>query len=398
MPDKTEPQGPPGVNAHGAVLIITPFFSPNVGGVETRFNDITSSLDRQGLRVWVQTYQPIVTRNAHGDAYEKRGERTEIWRLPWPGGDLFHRLLARPLLCALYLCPGLLVRCFFFLMKRHRQVRVIHAAGFNAALIARLLTLFFNIPFVVTVHALYNFEQGTMGQRCAKWILGGAHRVLAMSKTSREDMLSVGLDEGKVAIHTNWIDTQRFRPLDRDACKERLGLAGRFVIVMIGRLMKIKGVELLLDVARRLPHKDMCVVIAGEGEMSERIAAEAEANEQLIYLGSIPNAELPETYGAADVSIVPSVYPEGFSRVVIESLCCGLPVVASAVGLIPEEVDDSCSILVEPGVEQFSAAIETLYNDPARLSDMSRAARAYGVEHFSERNMSTILEAYGIAK
>lgn len=300
------------------------------------------------------------------------------------------------MLCAAYLCPGLFVSSFLLLLRRSGEISVIHAAGFNAALIARLLFPIFRIPYVVSVHALYEFEKGSMGQRWARWILSKAKCVLAMSPRSRADMLSIGLDDAQVSIHTNWIDVEKFAPMDRMRCKTALGLEGRFVIMMIGRLKRIKGVELLLEMARMLPSKDMCIVIAGDGDMSEAVVAAARDNEQLIFLGQIPNVELPATYNAADISIVPSIYDEGFSRVVLESLCCGIPLVASNLGLIPEEVDDTCSVLVDPSVENFLSVINELYDAPERLKAMAQSARDFGAARYSEKNMSTILDAYGM--
>jgi glycosyltransferase involved in cell wall biosynthesis len=376
------------------VLLLTPFFSPNVGGVETRFDNITEYLDRHGYRVWVLTYQPVVTQGVRGAPYERRGERTEIWRLAWPGGDWFHRLLDKPLLCALYLCPGLLWKGFWFLLRRRREVDVIHAPGFNAALVARLLRAVFRVPYVVSMHALYGFRPGSLAQAWARWTLRKSRRVLALSEKSRQDVLSVGLPPAQVSVHTNWIDVNRFRPVDREASKRALGLEGKFVVVMVGRLKRIKGVDLVLELARNLDLEDVRVVVAGDGDMADAVSAEAQRNPRLVFLGRIANCDLPAIYNAADVSLVPSVYPEGFSRVVLETLCCGVPLVASKVGCIPEEVDDTCSILVEPTTDAFQKAVLTLYHDRDRRDRMAIAARAYGEARYSEKNMATVLDAY----
>lgn len=378
------------------VLFITPFFSPNLGGVETRFDDITSYLDRNGYRVRVLTYQPIVTRHTRGASHEKRGHDTEIWRMSWPAGDLFHRLLDSPLLCVPYLASGLLVRAFIFLCRHGKDVDVIHAPGLNAALVARILHFFFRIPFVVTIHALYEFESNSPSGRWTKWILSGSRRILALSETSRQNILSLGLDQSLVGIHTNWIDIRRFSPMDKDACKDRLGLRGKFVVLMVGRLKKIKGVDLVLALARTLRRPDIMVVVAGEGDMAEEVVSEGASNPNLLYLGRVENSDLPATYGAADISIVPSTYAEGFSRVVLESLCCGIPLVASSLGCIPEEVNESCCILIQPTVENLTKAVLDLHGHPERLRSMSYAAREYGASRYSENNMSSILDAYGI--
>lgn len=383
--------------AQQTVLLITPFFSPNIGGVETRFDNITAYLDRRGIRVEVLTYQPIVTRGARGARREQRGERTRIRRMRWPGGDRFHRLLDRPLVCALYLCPGLLWMGFWYLLRHRREVNVIHAPGFNAALVARILKGLFGIPYVVTVHALYNFPSGSRAARMARWVLSGARRVMALSESSRQDILSVGLPPEQVGVHINWIDTDRFSPRDKIECRKQLGLpADGFIVVMVGRLKRIKGVEIVLELAEKLDLPDLHVVIAGDGDMADACAAAADRLPRLTFMGTVPNEKLPDVYSTADISLIPSIYPEGFSRVVLESLSCGIPVVASRIGCIPEEVDETCALLVEPQADAFRDGVKTLYNDRKRLAAMAIAARQFGAEHYSERNMDTLIDAYGL--
>ncbi|MBW2107269.1 MAG: glycosyltransferase family 4 protein [Deltaproteobacteria bacterium] len=363
--------------------------------METRFDNIVHYLDRKGITTWVQTYQPITSAGVLGKAYERRGRNVEIWRTRWIGGDLFHRLLKYPVLDALYLCPLLFLKCFWFLFKNHSRVKVIHAAGFNAALIARLLYYVFRIPYVVTIHALYSLEPQSKTSLSAKWILKRARKILALSHTSRRDILNCGVSAQIVGIHTNWIDVDHFRPLNKEISKKALGLEGKFVVVMVGRLKRIKGVSIVIELARRLEKHGIVMLVAGDGDMREEVLTAAQEMANLVYVGRVRNTELPEIYSAGDVSLVPSVYPEGFARVVLESLGCGLPVVASNVGCIPEQVDEGCGILVEPKVGNFEEAILTLYNAPDRLKKMSAYARRFCCRRYSAKNMHSILEAYG---
>ncbi len=379
---------------HHVVLMITPFFSPNIGGVETRLDNILSYLNRHHIRTWVETYQPITSTGLSAPTFEKRGHYIRIHRTRWLGGDLFHKLLHYPFLEALYLCPGLLIQCGKFLRKHHHEVVVIHALGFNAAFIARLFHFLFKIPYIVTIHTLYRFPRRSVSRIAARWVLNGARKVLALSEISRADMISTGLPPERVGIHVNWIDVDHFRPRNKEACKKKLGLENKFVVIMVARLKKIKGVEIALELCRRFQQKDLALLIIGDGEMKDQVREAASQEKALHFLDRIPNRDLPEIYSAGDVSLVPSLYPEGFARVVLESLGCGLPVIASRRGCIPEEVNEQCAILVEPAVHHFEAALMVLYHDRNRLMRMSRYARTYCLEHYSDRNMSTILAAY----
>lgn len=86
------------------VLILSPFFSPNVGGVEAHLNKLINCLNKRGIKVIVLTYQPLTT-PAKGPAVEKR-EGVEIRRIKWFGMGLFHRLEPYAILELLYLFPG----------------------------------------------------------------------------------------------------------------------------------------------------------------------------------------------------------------------------------------------------------------------------------------------------
>lgn len=382
-------------NKQKTILIISPFFSPNIGGVETRFDNITDYLDNNDYRVWVQTYQPIVTRNIKGKRHEKRGRNIEIWRTWWPGSDMFHKLLSHPFLCSLYLCPGLLWKSFWFILRNKKEIDVIHAPGLNAALIAKILFHFFKIPYVVSIHALYNMPANKPSSKFISWALNSSRKVLALSEKSRLDIINIGITPERVGIHINWIDINKFQPLPKQECKHKLGLENKFTIAFIGRLKKIKGVEIVLQLAEIIQQPDIQIIIAGEGDMEETIKKATIKYDNITFLGSINNNILPEIYNSADISLVPSIYPEGFSRVVLETLCCGIPLIASNMGCIPEEVDDSCSILIEPTAKNFYNAILSLYNNSELRINMSKNARKYGESHYSNKNMSSILDAYG---
>ena len=98
------------------VLILTPFFSPNVGGVETHFDDLTEFLLKRGHKVFVITYQPLTTR-LKAKAKEKKGNLF-VRRISWFGHNWFPKLEKRPFWVCLYLLPGLFLYSFYFLIKQ----------------------------------------------------------------------------------------------------------------------------------------------------------------------------------------------------------------------------------------------------------------------------------------
>ena len=95
------------------VLILTPFYSPNIGGVETHLDDLVEALDKKNFRVYVQTYSPITTEGVSWKSREEKGKNISIRRYAWFGKSLFHKIEKYPLLDFLYIAPYLFFRVFF---------------------------------------------------------------------------------------------------------------------------------------------------------------------------------------------------------------------------------------------------------------------------------------------
>ncbi|MBS7649373.1 glycosyltransferase, partial [Candidatus Bathyarchaeota archaeon] len=123
------------------VLILTDAFPPNIGGVESHLYDLCKYLAESDHRVFVVTYQPITTK-AKGLKVERR-KNLEIHRMQWFGYNLYPKLESYPILLFLYEFPGLFVSSLFFLLKRRKEVDVIHAQGLITGYITKILVKIF---------------------------------------------------------------------------------------------------------------------------------------------------------------------------------------------------------------------------------------------------------------
>lgn len=378
-------------NAH--VLIIIPFFKPNVGGVETRFDNICDWLSNKGFKVTVLTYQPITTSNVRGKLYEKKAN-IEIFRLWWPGFDIFHKLQNNPFFQILYTASGLLTISFFYLLLHKGKVDIIHAPGFNSALVAKLLWLVFRRKWVMSTHAIYDFGRNSVISKAIRWILSDAYKVIAVSKLSKQELINIGIPEEKIVIHTAWVNQDIFKSLDKNRAKEILKLDDRFTVLFVGRLRKIKGVRLLLEVAADMPDKNF--VFVGEGPLEKEVAQKSKLLSNTFFFGKVPNNELPQHYNAADVAMMPSLYREPFGRVIAESLSCGIPVICSELAGIADSLDSNISEITLPNIDAIKAAIERMRTRLKSEKEISSECREFAVNNFSDRNMKTLLEGYGL--
>ena len=179
-------------------------------------------------------------------------------------------------------------------------------------------------------------------------------------------------------------------------------LPGEARVAIVGRLIPIKGhAELLravVDVGRDIPGLHLDVVGDGplEAELRAQVA-ELGLDDCVSFHGRV--SPIGPVFEGADVVAVPS-HGEGFGMVALEAMERGRPVIASAVGGLPEVVEDGVTgVLVPPGdVEALGAALRTLLTDEARAAAMGAAGRARSLAEFSqERCTSRIVELYGTA-
>lgn len=374
------------------VLILSPFFYPNVGGVETHLIDLCRGLRKRNYFVYVLTYQPIAV-SIKGQRVEKE-RNLYIRRLWWPGFNLFHKLESwPPFFNFVYLTPGLFFLSFFFLLNNQKKIDVIHGHGIVGSFIAVVLKRIFKIPVVVGTHAIYSFKPKSVFARAVKEIFNSTDKVLALAEKSRKELLKIGVSKEKLGRYTYWVNQKIFEPMDKKRARKKLAMNNTFTVLFVGRLMEIKGVRTILQVAKEVENKINFIFIgAGPLEKESKLAAKKHKN--IIFCGRVDNQRLPIYFNAADIFVIPSKYPEGFARVVLEALSCGLPVFASNMGVIPEEINQQVGVLMRPTARNFKQKILWAYKNPGRLRKMSKAAVIFARKNYSEKNIEAITRAY----
>ena len=222
--------------------------------------------------------------------------------------------------------------------------------------------------------------------------LKGARHVFCPSSYLRDVALHWGLDVGRVTVLPNPAPAIPPMPT-RDELRAELALDGD-VLVFAGRLGPQKAVGVLLEALRRI--SDVTLVIAGDGPERptlERRVAELGLDARVRFLGSVPRETVLRLFRASDASVLPSAW-ENFPHTVVEALAVGCPVIATAVGGVPEVVrDGENGLLVPPGdAAALADAIERFFGDPS-LRERLHGAAAPSVEGYSEEAVFTAIEA-----
>lgn len=184
----------------------------------------------------------------------------------------------------------------------------------------------------------------------------------------------------------NGVDIERFHPKLRSIqLRTALGIAPDDVVFgFAGRVVGWKGLHvavhaMALPALRNVPVR---LLIIGEGEALTKLRSLANSlgvSSRLTFHAAVPHARLPELYGACDAGIFPSIGDEAFGITIAEAMACGLPVVASHIGGIPEVVgnEGASGVLIGPGsVDECAEAMATLARNTELRRKMGQAARA----------------------
>ena len=368
------------------VFQLTTHFSPNIGGVETHLDDLVSALNKRKHKVFVLTYRPLVTKTSW-KSYEKK-RNFEIVRLPWLPG-FFYKFVSNPIAEFLYLVPGLFLTTPLILFIFRPDI--IHSHGLLAGFVAVFWGKLFGKRVITTTHSIYHFPKEGFYKQFAKFIFEKSDVALTLSRQSKKEILTLGVNRNKVKVFTYWVDLKKFKPIKNT--KVKLGWKDKFVVLFVGRLVEEKGILVLLEAAKTW-NKNIEFAIIGSGPLESVISKQKTIIKNIKFLGKVDNKKLPAYYSAADLVIVPSIHEEGFGRVILESLACGTPVVAANRGAIPEAMDESVGRLIRITPQNIKKQVEYFYKNPDKLQKLSRSSREFAENRYSEKNVDTIVGAY----
>lgn len=294
---------------------------------------------------------------------------------------------------------------------------VVHSHTWYANEAGRMAQLLYGIPHVVTAHSLeplrpWKAEQLGGGYRVSSWIERSAYEaadaVIAVSAGMRADILRSypSLDPTKVVVVHNGIDTEQWQPTRDQSVLDHWNIdAGRPTVVFVGRITRQKGLPYLLAAISQLAPDVQVVLCAGAPDTpaikAEVEAGVAELQRQRSGIVWVPDHlsrhELCAILSAATVFVCPSIY-EPLGIVNLEAMACGIPVVGTATGGIPEvvadgetgwlvpieQVQDGTGTPTDPDqfVSDLARALTVALSDSELSARMGNAARQRAIDHF----------------
>ncbi len=225
-------------------------------------------------------------------------------------------------------------------------------------------------------------------------IIAGAERLVAASVAERAHLVRhADVDPARVAVIPCGVDTELFTPGAADAARAALGLAEGPLVLYVGRLAPIKGLETLLNAVALLDRRGRrlrLVIVGGEAdEPSDGHEAELRRRIETLgigglvrFVGAQRQEALRTHYVAADVTVLPSHY-ESFGMVALEAMACGSPVVASRVGGLTTTVRDGVTgfLVPEGDVTALAGRLEALLGDADLRWRLGREGVRWAAQH-----------------
>ncbi|MCI0547859.1 MAG: glycosyltransferase [Candidatus Rokubacteria bacterium] len=222
-------------------------------------------------------------------------------------------------------------------------------------------------------------------------IMGAVERIVAANVVERAHLVwYYGARAERISIIPCGVDTDLFQPLGQGVAKDLLELPPDPLLLYVGRLQPIKGLETLLDAMRRLPVPAQLLIVGGDQDEPENGRAAQLARDVAAFglegrvrlLGAQPQQRLRLFYAAADATVIPSYY-ESFGMVALEAMACGSPVVASRVGGLTTTVRHGLTGLLVPEGDgpALAGALAGILGDSALRERLGREATRWAAEH-----------------
>jgi len=340
------------------VLIITTFYPPSKGGIQTYTYEITKNLQNMGNEV------TIFAISSNG----------------------IKKIFSHPFLKVYKENKKTSLLCIF---KIHDAV--LATSWFPSGLLGVFLSHLYNVPLYISAHGNEVFypEKSFILKKLMLFCFNKAKKIFAVSKYTKKLLISKGVSKNKIVVIPNGTDPERFHPdVDFSDILRKHGLQNKKIILSISRLVERKNFGAVIEIMPEIlkEFSDAMYLIGGTGPMRkkwEELARKKGVKDKIMFLGYIPDEELPKYYAMCNVFVMPSIEMknegevEGFGIAFLEANASGKPVIGGRSGGIENAIVDGVTgILVNPEKqEELRDAILKLLKEPSIAESMGKKGR-----------------------
>jgi glycosyltransferase involved in cell wall biosynthesis len=280
-----------------------------------------------------------------------------------------------------------------YVKKQH--IDIVHSHGYKADFFAVLATLFRNMHLFATCHPWIRTNlMVKLYARFDKYLLKKFDRIVAISDEIKHEILMSGISEDKVTAINNGIDFSRFKYTHKpiEFLKEFKIDPDKIIIGTIGRLSEEKGQMIFIKAAKKLLENipNLLFMIVGDGPLREKLQTNVincGIRDHFIFTGV--SDDIPKILAILDIFVLPSL-TEGLPMVLLEAMAAKKPIIATAVGAIPNVIiDKESGHLIKPGdTNGLIDAIMRLFNDQDYTSRIAQKGFEIAIKEYSSEEMA----------
>ena len=314
------------------IVIIIPGFPPIVlGGTEHATYEIAQNLAKRGHKVHVLTQADVEQLN------DSKGKKfyihsIKVHHIPFLGIIIFW------------------IRILFALKKIKPDI--VHAQNLEMGVGGILAKFFLKKPYVVYGRGTDVYSPWLFKNTISKIIIKNAGAVIALTEDMKQKMNKIYKRD--IIVIPNGLDILKFNNLLKENIRKLMKISNdEKIIIFVGRLHPVKGIEYLIKALELIRQKNAKtkLIIVGDGEEMERLeklVKELNLTNNVMFVGRISNEDIPKYMTLSDVLVLPSL-KEGFPITLLEAMASGLPIIATNVGGVPEIIKNGENgFLVEP--------------------------------------------------
>jgi D-inositol-3-phosphate glycosyltransferase len=275
------------------------------------------------------------------------------------------------------------------------------------------------IPHIISFHTLgavknavgIGEEEPVLRIQSEEELVKNCQQIIVSTSQGRNELIHYyGASPSRIHIIPCGVNLDLFRPIDQERARRRLNLNGEDVLLFVGRLVPIKGLDRLLMAISYLERKRpmKLLVIGGDDqnpiprENLRNLTKELGISDHVTFFGFVDHEELPWFYSVADVCVIPSFH-ESFGLVALESLACGTPVIATKVGVMESVirsshngyvVDDNTPVLLAGKIVRFLSEVSRI---PKPIDVIRASVLQFTWSHVAEaieREYSSVIKGY----
>jgi D-inositol-3-phosphate glycosyltransferase len=283
-----------------------------------------------------------------------------------------------------------------FRTYNHLQYDFIHSHYWLSGLIGKELQTLWHIPHAVMFHTLGAIKNGLgigdsepeLRIESEKEVINGCDRIIASTPGEKQDLVKLySASADKISVIPCGVNLDLFRPIDREQARRELGLDHQKVILFVGRMDPLKGLEQLLTAMTCMDgdRPPLLMIVGGDAQSRNQVQTlqhlteDLDIEERVRFIGSVAQNKLPVYYSASDVCAIPSYY-ESFGMVALESLACGTPIVATDVGGLKNIIrnNDTGRIVPDNSPHHLAREITALFHRTEREEHVRACRDAVG--------------------